>query len=206
MRSLITCATSSPRPSGASQRRVPPWAALLLLLPLAAAATPRHLPPDLQDRLRQAVDASQSFDDRFQAEVWLFDMSSRLAKRLPDPDKRLRLLRLVHQEARRADIPPELALAVIEVESGFDRFALSHAGAQGLMQIMPFWLDEIGRPGDNLFDMRTNLRMGCTILRYYLDKEDGNLSRALARYNGSLGSRRYPNKVLNALSERWFQR
>ena len=96
-------------------------------------------------------------------------------------------------------------LAVIEVESAFDRFAISHAGALGLMQVMPFWLDEIGRPGDNLFEVQTNLRFGCTILKYYLDMEKGNLINALGRYNGSYGRMKYPNKVLKALNRRWYR-
>ncbi|MBT8132490.1 MAG: lytic transglycosylase domain-containing protein, partial [Gammaproteobacteria bacterium] len=102
-------------------------------------------------------------------------------------------------------LAPELVLAVNDVESNFDRFAISCAGALGLMQVMPFWLDEIGRPDDNLFHINTNLRMGCTILRYYLDRENGNLVRALARYNGSLGRRIYPDKVLEKLRRKWFR-
>ena len=94
-------------------------------------------------------------------------------------------------------------LAVIDVESNFNPYAISRAGAMGLMQVMPFWLKEIGRPNDNLFRIRTNLRMGCTILKHYLDKEKGNLTRALMRYNGSLGSYRYTKKVFNALDFRW---
>jgi soluble lytic murein transglycosylase-like protein len=92
---------------------------------------------------------------------------------------------------------------VIDVESNFNQFAISRAGAMGLMQVMPFWLDEIGHPDDNLFNLRTNLRMGCTILRYYLDLEKGDLTQALARYNGSKGSYRYTNKVFKVLNERW---
>ncbi|MEA5444776.1 lytic transglycosylase domain-containing protein [Gammaproteobacteria bacterium AB-CW1] len=161
--------------------------------------------PDLRDALKEAVEQSNSFNDRFEAEVWLMDMSSRLERWVPDRDKRLRILRKVHAEARMADLEPELVLAVIHVESRFDRFAISRVGARGMMQIMPFWLEEIGRPEDNLFDLQTNLRYGVTILRYYLDKENGNLSRALARYNGSLGSMRYPSLVYTALAEHWYR-
>src|SRR5690606_5057031 len=124
---------------------------------------------------------------RFDAEVWLLDMSTRLAPFLPDPAERLALLRLVHAEARRAGLKPDLVLALIEVESRFDRFAISRAGAQGLMQVMPFWKNEIGRPNDNLTDLLTNLRYGCQILKFYMDKENGNWMHALARYNGSYG-------------------
>ena len=161
--------------------------------------------PELRQRLIKAIEQADSFQDRFDAEVWLLDMSTRLEKRLPDAKQRLQLLRQIHREAQRVQLPPERVLAVIDIESRFDRFAISRSGAQGLMQIMPFWLDEIGHPDDNLMDINTNLRMGCTILKYYLDKEQGNIRRALARYNGSLGSWKYPNKVLRTLSENWFK-
>jgi soluble lytic murein transglycosylase-like protein len=122
-----------------------------------------------------------------------------------DPKERLAILKTVHYEARRAELDPELVLAVIDVESRYDRFAISSAGARGLMQVMPFWLDEIGHPEDNLFVINTNIRLGCTILKYYLDMEKGNLARALARYNGSLGQYWYPKLVFNALSNRWYK-
>ncbi len=172
----------------------------------AAAPVPTATPdPELRQLLVRAVGATDSFEHRFDAEVWLVDMSGRLQRYVPDEAKRLEFLRSVHSEARRAKLSPELVLALIEVESRFDRYALSTAGAQGLMQVMPFWLKEIGRPGDNLFDLRTNLRMGCTILKFYLDKEQGNLVNALGRYNGSLGRIEYPGLVINALNKRWYR-
>ena len=158
---------------------------------------------ELRLLLQQAIKDSNSFDDRFDAEVWLFDMSNRLKRKIKEPEKRLKLLRQIHHEAKRANLHPELVLAVIDVESNFDRFAISKAGAQGLMQVMPFWLKEIGQPRDSLFNVRTNLRMGCTILKFYIKKEKGNLTRALARYNGSLGRYKYPNKVFKLLNKRW---
>ncbi|MDH3589043.1 MAG: lytic transglycosylase domain-containing protein [Gammaproteobacteria bacterium] len=173
----------------------------LIIAPLAQGAAD----PELRALLIEAVAESESFDDRFAAEVWLSDMSSRLRRQLPDPKERLEILQRVHSEARRVDLPPELVLAVIDVESNFDRFAISWAGALGLMQVMPFWLNEIGRPDDNLFHIDTNLRMGCTILRYYIDREKGDMIRALARYNGSLGRRIYPDKVLDKLRKKWFR-
>ncbi|MFP3874423.1 MAG: lytic transglycosylase domain-containing protein [Thiohalophilus sp.] len=176
-------------------------AALLASPPLAADSD--RVEPELRRLLQQAINDNDSFEDRFDAEVWLVDMSHRLKARVPDPQRRLSLLKQIHYEATRAGLWPELVLAVIEVESNFDRFAISSAGAMGLMQVMPFWLDEIGQPGDNLFDIRTNLRMGCTILKYYLDKENGNLTPALARYNGSYGSHRYTTKIYTALDSRW---
>jgi len=135
----------------------------------------------------------------------LADMSRRLERQINDPDERMRILSRVHYEASIAGLEPELVLAVIEVESNFDTYAVSVAGALGLMQIMPFWRDEIGRPDDNLIHLETNLRYGCTILKFYLDKENGDLRRALGRYNGSLGQRTYPNKVIEKLSGKWFQ-
>jgi soluble lytic murein transglycosylase-like protein len=185
------------------------WVGLLttvVLSPLTAQAAAQTTPdPELRQRLMTAVSTSTSFSDRFEAEVWLMDMSHRLKRHLPNTDQRLDFLRLVHQESTQAGLPPELVLAVIEVESSFNRWAISRSGAQGLMQIMPFWLKEIGRPGDNLLQPATNLRLGCTILKYYLDMEQGHLRPALARYNGSLGRRQYPDKIFNALNTRWYR-
>ena len=175
-----------------------------LLLPASLSAQQRP-DPELREILRKAAGEVETFPDRFDAEVWLTDMSRRLAKQVSDPEERIEILTLVHYEASRVELPPELILAVIEVESNFDRYAISVAGAIGLMQIMPFWLDEIGRPNDNLLHIDTNLRYGCTILRFYYDKEKGDLRRALGRYNGSLGKRKYPNKVIDKLSKKWFQ-
>jgi soluble lytic murein transglycosylase-like protein len=173
--------------------------------PPAMTATMERPDDTLRRALIKAVNSSDSFADRFDAEVWLTDMSYRLQSRVPDPEERLKILKTVHYEARRAGLDPELVLAVIHTESNFDRFAISSAGAQGLMQIMPFWLDEIGQTDDNLFHITTNIRFGCTILSYYLQQENGNLYRALARYNGSVGQSWYPNRVYNALSTRWYR-
>ena len=162
--------------------------------------------PELRAILKQTVNEADSFIDRFDAEVWLVDMSSRLKRYIKDPKRRLTLLKRVHAEARRAGIEPELVLSVIHVESAFDRFAISRVGAQGLMQVMPFWKNEIGRSDDNLTNIATNLRYGCTILKHYIDKEKGNLIRALARYNGSLGRTKYPEKVLRFWEDYWFVR
>jgi soluble lytic murein transglycosylase-like protein len=181
----------------------------LLAVPVHAGPTGEP-EPELRSRLAKAMGEGDGFDDRYDAEVWLADMSSRMKrhnpKAMPDAEKRLEFLRQVHAEAAKARLSPELVMAVINVESGFDRLAISRSGAFGLMQIMPFWLDEIGQGGDNLFQVRTNLRMGCTILRYYLDMEHGSYVRALARYNGSTGKPNYPWLVLNLLNRRWSPR
>lgn len=197
------------------RRRPAAWLALAtwMLAPMVALAGPTGTPDAaLLARLQQAMAAPAGFVDRYVAEVWLTDMSGRLArylpKALPEPVGRIAFLRLVHAEATRAHLPAELVLAVIDIESAFDRFALSSAGAEGYMQIMPFWLEEAearktGRKNDNLFDPETNLRMGCTILRYYLDISRDDWVSALARYNGSYGRADYPYRVLQVLNTRW---
>jgi soluble lytic murein transglycosylase-like protein len=170
----------------------------------SALAGPTGEPePELRARLAEAIRASDSFDDRYEAQVWLLDYSERIQPYIADSRARLDLLRRVHAEARRAALDPALVLAVIHIESRFDRLAVSNAGAVGLMQIMPFWLEELGEKGANLFGSDVNLRMGCTILRFYLDREHGNVTNALARYNGSYGRPDYPDKVLAALRSRY---
>lgn len=186
----------------------------LLLGALAASVTalaqtpPAHLPErerhELAEYLHAALEDDSSFADIYDAQVWIIGMGTRLQRFMPDPAERVYLLNAVHREATRAGLKPDLVLAVMEVESRFDRYAVSSAGAQGLMQVMPFWKNEIGRPDDNLTDIDTNLRYGCHILRYYLDREKGHLSRALARYNGSLGKTWYPERVMVAWEKRWF--
>lgn len=186
------------------------WVVLYLLLAclpspaIATSTAPDEVDDELKAVLMQTVAQADSFEDRFDAEVWLMDMSTRMRPYLPEERERLTFLRQVHSEARKAGLKPDLVIALIHVESLFDRFALSRVGAQGVMQIMPFWKHELGRPEDNLIDLRTNLRYGCTILKYYLDKEKGNLRRALARYNGSLGSQAYPDKVLDYWYRYWY--
>jgi len=180
-----------------------------VLLALLLLTTPELSAESAEDRtalsayLNRALSAEDGFEDRYAAEVWLVDMQQRLARFLADPAERLDLLTRVHQQASELNLPPELVLSVIEVESAFDRYAISRVGAQGLMQVMPFWKDEIGRSDDNLTDTATNLRYGCHILSFYLDREDQNLSHALAAYNGSSGSLRYPNKVRAAWESHW---
>ena len=176
---------------------------LLLLSATALNAESAEDRAALTAYLNRALSAEDGFEDRYAAEVWLVDIQERLARFLADPAERLDLLTRVHEQASELNLPLELVLAVIEVESTFDRYAVSRVGAQGLMQVMPFWKEEIGRSDDNLTHTPTNLRYGCHILRFYLDREDQNLSRALAAYNGSSGSLRYPNKVRVAWKNHW---
>ncbi len=171
-----------------------------------AGMLPQAPEPELRALLHRTIEESDSFKDRFDAEVWLVDMSARLSRFIPDSSERLQLLKLIHGEARKAGLSPEVVIAVIHTESRFDRFAISSVGAQGMMQVMPFWKAELGRPQDNLTDNATNLRYGCTILSYYLKKERGDLKRALARYNGSLGQDRYPSKVIGFWHDYWYVR
>jgi soluble lytic murein transglycosylase-like protein len=189
-------------------RRVARWALALWLAMSGAADAQQTQPVDplLRETLLKAIDEADSFEDRFVAEVWLTDMSQRLASKLPAMDERLELLRFVHRQATRAGVPPELVLAVIDVESKFDRFAISEAHAMGLMQIMPFWVEELGYDDINvLFDVELNLLLGCQILKYYLDMEDGDLMQGLARYNGSTGRRWYADRVLDRLTRLWYR-
>lgn len=178
---------------------------LILILTSTTSLAQTQPDPELRRLLIEAVNDSSSFEDRFDAEVWLTDMSGRLARQVPDTRERLKLLKQIHFEATRKGLYPELVLAVIDIESNFDRFAISSAGAIGLMQVMSFWLKEIGRPDDNLVNAQTNLRMGCTILKYYLDLENQDLIRGLARYNGSKGRRKYGDMVIDRLNRKWYR-
>ncbi len=130
-------------------------------------------------------------------------MEPRLARYVEDANEREQILHHVHCEAMRVDLPPELVLAVIDVESRFDRYAVSSAGAVGLMQVMPFWPRELGMTNDQLVRIADNIHMGTTILGYYLRKERGNYQRALQRYNGSLGRPDYSDLVIDRLISRW---
>lgn len=143
------------------------------------------------------------FDTPQEGQTWLMEMSERLKKKIPNTQYREDFLRTVHYEATRAGLDPQMVLSLIQVESGFKKYAVSSVGARGFMQVMPFWVRSIGAQDHNLFHMRLNLRYGCTILRHYLDIERGDLYRALGRYNGSLGKPQYPNLVLGAWKKNW---
>lgn len=190
---LLGCLLLGPACAG-EQRYEPLAASLQTALSMAVRGGSRQVPEPRFDSVIHKVD-------------WLARMADRLPRRwLPDHDQRIEFLKTLRYEAQRAGLDPQLVLAVIQVESNFRRYAVSSAGARGLMQVMPFWTDLIGDgEAARLFDMRANLRYGCTILRHYLDIENGNLFRALGRYNGSLGQARYPSRVMAAL-ERWRYR
>jgi len=162
--------------------------------------------PELRVILLDAIQNADSFQDRFDAEVWLTDMSRRLEDQVPDPNERLEILRNVHRNAMRVHLEPEFVLAVIDVESNFDKFAISASSALGLMQVMPFWVPQLGYKDKNeLFKIDTNTLLGCQILRYYLDMERGDFVKGLARYNGSVGRRWYSDRVLEKLRTKWHR-
>jgi soluble lytic murein transglycosylase-like protein len=184
-------------------------AALLAAASASRAGAQRYEPlaASVRTALHAAVADRASPEPKFATAEekisWLAEMSRRLAKRIPDKQARLDFLKTVHYEAQRAGLDPQLVLGLIQVESGFKKYAVSPAGARGYMQVMPFWVKLIGNGDHNLFHLRTNLRFGCTILRHYLDIEKGNLYRALGRYNGSLGAPEYPNLVRAAWERQW---
>lgn len=178
-------------------------AAWLLTAPPVFAGSAQDVDPRLVLALRQAVEDRTGFSNEIDGLIWLAHYSGHLQRWLPDPFYRVKLLREIHFEASRAGLDPSVVLAVIDVESDFDRFAVSRSGARGLMQVMPFWKKEIGHPRDDLFHPATNLRYGCTILRHYLQLADGDIRDALARYNGSERRFEYAGKVQAAWRKIW---
>ena len=174
---------------------------------LAGAQVYEPLAASVQAALSKAVSdrapLASAFNSKLDEVNWLSAMSRLLDTRIRDHKSRIAFLKSVHYEASRAGLDPQLVLALIQVESGFKKYAVSRAGARGFMQVMPFWVKLIGAKGDDLFDMRKNIRYGSTILRYYLDLEKGDLYRALGRYNGSLGKPEYPRAVEAAWKRRW---
>jgi soluble lytic murein transglycosylase-like protein len=181
--------------------------ALAMQTPLAGEQQYEPLSASVQAVLHRSVADRASlrltFASQAEGAAWLADMSRRLEKHIPDDIARQDLLVTVQYEATRAGLDPQLVLGVIQVESKFRKYAVSKAGARGYMQVMPFWTRLIGDGKQNLFNLRTNLRYGCTILRHYLNIERGDTFRALARYNGTLGKSRYPDNVLRAWAADW---
>jgi len=173
------------------------------LLSLRTAQAEDAPDPLLLASLEAALSQDGSFEDPYMGQVWLASMGGPLSRWIKRADLRIDFLSRIHREATAAGLDPGLVLALIQVESNFDQYAISSAGARGMMQIMPFWTREIGREDDNLFDLDTNLRYGCTILAHYLEVENGSMIRALARYNGSRGKTWYPERVLRYWHQSW---
>jgi soluble lytic murein transglycosylase-like protein len=192
-------------------RFLPPLLALfmlVLLMPRAVLAAPSadaQREPELKSAVQHAIEQAECFEDRYDSAVWYKMMEPRLRKRVPDHDERMSILKNVFCEASRPGelrIPPGLVMAIIDIESSFNRYAVSDAGAVGLMQVMPFWPESLGMRRHQLILAPENIRMGCAILRAYLKRENSNIAHALARYNGSSGQRWYSDKVINQWS-RW---
>jgi soluble lytic murein transglycosylase-like protein len=181
---------------------------LLACLPALASAAPTadaQREPELKSAVQHAIEQAECFEDRYDSAVWYKMMEPRLRKRVPDREERMAILKNVFCEANRPGeirIPPGLVMAIIEIESNFNRYAVSYAGAVGLMQVMPFWPESLGMRRHQLIKTAENIRMGCAILRYYLKRDKHNVAKALARYNGSTGKRWYSDKVINQWT-RW---
>jgi soluble lytic murein transglycosylase-like protein len=173
----------------------------------AGAQREEQLSDSVKSALHKAVADTPITRSYFESEThekaWLGEMSSRLKKKFGEVEDSLDFLRTAHYEAMRAGLDPEMVLGLIQVESNFRKYALSSVGARGFMQVMPFWVKQIGSKDHNLFNLRTNLRYGCIIMRHYLDLEKGDYFRALGRYNGSLGQAEYPTLVVNAWKNKW---
>jgi soluble lytic murein transglycosylase-like protein len=173
-------------------------------LPRVASADQQR-DPALKDLLQKIIGSSDCFTDKYESEVWYKSMEPRLVHFVPTHEARVEILNHVFCEAKRdpnLQIPPDLVLALMEVESRFDRWAVSPAGAVGLMQVMPFWPRELGVQ-NQLVKVAPNIRMGCEILRYYLRMEHRNWALALARYNGSVGHNKYPALVMQRWERAW---
>ncbi len=172
----------------------------------AASAAGGQRDPELKAVLQQAISQADCFTDQFDSAVWYTLMEPRLRRRVSNREERLHILKTVWCESRRAGLqmlPPGLVMAVIDVESGFNAWAVSSAGAVGLMQVMPFWPEQLGMRRHQLTDIEANIRMGCAILRYYLKRERDDVHRALARYNGSVGRRTYSDPVVSRWTRFW---
>jgi soluble lytic murein transglycosylase-like protein len=194
-----------------STRSAPAWrkAAALLAGWLTLAGTAladAQRDPELRGIVSEAIDTAECFPDKFDSAVWFTMMEPKLRRTVQEPAERMQILKTAFCEAHRPGmqrLPPGLVMAVMDIESRFDRWAVSSAGAVGLMQVMPFWPEELGMKRHQLTQVEANMRMGCAILRFYLQREKNDVRRALARYNGSVGRREYPDKVVNRWTRYW---
>lgn len=153
------------------------------------------------DRLlaKKQKDSAHNLDEA----SWVASMMPHLKRRMPNAAQRKHMLQQIYREAKKHQLEVDMVLAVIQVESNFKPKAVSVVGAQGLMQVMPFWKKEIGSLSDDLHDIETNIRYGTYILKHYLNREKGKIIPALARYNGSYGRMKYPNKVIHTWLNHW---
>jgi soluble lytic murein transglycosylase-like protein len=180
--------------------------ALVLRAMAAPPSVPAQSDPELREVVQRAIVQAQCFVDKYDSAVWYTLMEPKLRRYVKDDKERLEILQTVYCETHRAGdsvLPPGLVMAVLDVESGFDRWAVSSAGAVGLMQVMPFWPEQLGMRRYELTRITANLHMGCAILRFYLDSEHRDVRRALERYNGSIGRRGYPDRVIVRWTTYW---
>ena len=180
-------------------------ASLFGLLLAGVSHADQQQDPGLKSVVQQAISEAECFTDHYDSAVWYTLMEPRLRKLVKERDERLEILKQVYCETHRTGqtrLPPGLVMGVIQIESRFDRYAVSSAAAVGLMQVMPFWPEKLGMRRFELVRIAPNIRMGCAILRYYLQWEHNDVRRALARYNGSIGRRDYPDAVISAWT-RW---
>jgi len=214
MRPASCSGSSGAEPASPGRRVLVAGAALALVLPRAARAgaqryeeLAQQVRTGLRNQIADSAPPRRRFDSpaaRSSYERWREAMSRRLETRVPEERIRTDLLQTLDYETTRAGLDRQMVLGLIQVESNFRKYAISTAGARGLMQVMPFWAGLIG-DGDvrSLFDIRVNLRFGCVILRHYLDQDEGRLFDSLGRYNGSLGQDEYPRAVLRAWKNDW---
>ena len=203
----ITLATQNSKLTGKIRMKLRYWLVLWCVAYIGGAQAEEVLSTSVREVLQRSVSDQAApklaFGTQNEADVWLKEMSRRLQSRIPDAETRLDFLITVHYEAKRAGLDPQLVLGLIEVKSNFIKHAVSPTGAKGYMQVMPLWVKVIGTAEHNLFHLRINLRYGCTILRHYLDMENGDMYRALGRYDGSLGKSEFPNRVWAAWKNHW---
>ena len=208
MKHSASYAHGSPYKRRARTRRGGPLALLLSAAALCtslSAFADQQRDPELQSVVAHAIAQAECFSDQYDSAVWYTLMEPRLRSIVKEKNERLDILQQVYCETHRpgeARLPPGLVMALIAVESRFDRWAVSSAGAVGLMQVMPFWPERLGMRRYELVHVAPNIHMGCAILRFYLDYEHNDVRKALARYNGSPGKRNYPDLVLTAW-RRW---
>ncbi len=173
--------------------------------PAPDARADQQRDPELKSLLQSIIGKTDCFADKYESEVWYKAMEPRMVRFVPTHEARIDILDHVYCEAKRdpsLQLPPDLILALMEVESRFDPWAVSPAGAVGLMQVMPFWPNQLGVQ-NQLVRVAPNIRMGCEILRYYLRVEHRDWTRALARYNGSVGRNTYPALVMQRWQHSW---
>ncbi len=200
-------ADRAPVPRRGPARALSAWACVCLAALLAPppAHANQQQDPELKAVVQRAIGAAECFTDHYDSAVWYTLMEPRLRRIVKEKDERLDILKQVYCETHRSGetrLPPGLVMGVIEVESRFDRYAVSSAAAVGLMQVMPFWPERLGMRRYELVRIAQNIKMGCAILRFYLQYEHNDVRKALARYNGSIGRRDYPDKVIYAWT-RW---